>query len=45
MSLNGLKNMGGIIGKALFHKLSMIKAIDKKLNSPFQSLDTTGKAS
>ena len=44
MGLNGLKDMGRIIGKTLFHKLTMIEAVDKKLNSPLQGFDTAGKA-
>ena len=44
MGLDELENMSRIIGKALFHQLAMVEAIDKDTNSPFQCLGTTGKA-
>ena len=44
MGLNELKNMSRIIGETLLVKLALIEAIDKELNSPFQGIDTTRKA-
>jgi hypothetical protein len=43
MGLNELKDMGRIIGISLFYQLTMIEAINKKLNGAFQPLNTGGK--
>ena len=45
MGLRKLKNIGRVIGKALFEKLSLIEAMNKEFGSPIQCVRAARKTS